>query len=110
MTRVKCASWQGATRAGTPTAIHRRRSGCHSRRKHLRLAGSHSNEVKQRVLTALERLERHIEPEPNSGCWLWIGSRHKDGYGWVRRDGRSQLAHRYIFQLVVGPIPTAMNW
>ena len=27
-------------------------------------------------------------------CWLWCGSKNKDGYGRVRYEGRRQLAHR----------------
>lgn len=38
-------------------------------------------------------LERAI-PEPNTGCWLWLGCVNNKGYGQVRRGGRTQLAHR----------------
>lgn len=52
-----------------------------------------------------ERVWRHIEPEPNSGCWLWIGHITKDGYGAVGEGGRSHLVHRVLYRLLVGPIP-----
>jgi hypothetical protein len=31
--------------------------------------------------TVLERFEQYYIPEPNSGCWLWIGSCNDKGYG-----------------------------
>jgi hypothetical protein len=39
-----------------------------------------------------------------SGCWLWIGARHSMGYG--KFDG--EMAHRYAWQLVNGPIPDGL--
>ena len=30
--------------------------------------------------TLLERFERLYIPEPNSGCWLWLGSLAGEGY------------------------------
>src|SRR5690242_13637610 len=39
-------------------------------------------------------------------CWLWTGFITKDGYGRFRgNDGRKTLAHRYSWELHVGPIP-----
>lgn len=60
--------------------------------------------VQPRVPLA-ERVWRHIEPEPNSGCWLWIGHITEDGYGAVGEGGRSLLVHRVLYALLVGPIP-----
>ena len=52
----------------------------------------------------------HIEPEPNSGCWLWIG--HDDGhkgYGRVETpDGPRTQAHRAAWMAFVGPIPDGL--
>ena len=62
-----------------------------------------------RGATMLERLEFWSQPEPNSGCWLWLGGVNWDGYaqGW---DGkrRSRIA-RSAFEALVGPIPPGMN-
>lgn len=38
-------------------------------------------------------------PEPNSGCWLWLGARNGD-YGVVHID-RIEYAHRTSFQIFV---------
>ena len=41
-------------------------------------------------------------PEPNSGCWIWLGvlidvSRDRGKYGRFWVDGKYELAHRYPF-------------
>lgn len=57
-----------------------------------------------KALSPIERFEEMYIPEPNSGCWLWIG-RSLKGYG---RFGGSHYAHRLSFQLFNGPIPKGM--
>lgn len=44
-------------------------------------------------------------PEPNSGCWLWIGARSKNGYG---TSYPNILAHRESYERHVGPIPDGL--
>jgi len=49
-------------------------------------------------------------PEPNSGCWLWLGAvDHKTGYGHFSST-RSNItgAHRASWQLHKGAIPTGL--
>ena len=52
-----------------------------------------------------------IERIPESGCWLWVGAMHKNGYGNVHLSNprRNAVAHRAIYELFVGPIPSAMD-
>jgi len=51
----------------------------------------------------IEWLESKYMPEPNSGCWLWLGSLTTEGYGrWSRK---CLMAHRISYELVHGPIP-----
>ena len=52
-----------------------------------------------------ERFWARVEPEPNSGCWLWTGGRHRGGYGGFFWNGRMQSAHRVIFEVMFGPVP-----
>lgn len=42
------------------------------------------------------------------GCWLWTASRKPEGYGQLRRRGRTLFAHRVAFELLVGPIPAGL--
>lgn len=54
--------------------------------------------------------ERYI-PEPNSGCWLWIGGVDTKGYGRVSSSNTTEgpcLAHRASYELAHGPIPDGM--
>lgn len=60
-----------------------------------------------------ERLEALSIPEPNSGCWLWLGHLKDNDYGTlaVKIDGiwRTQLAHRVSYETSRGPIPDGMD-
>ena len=59
-------------------------------------------------MTVQERFDDKYIPEPNSGCWLWVGASDKKGYGRFRTDrkeGRSiDIAHRFSWMLYVGPL------
>ena len=51
-------------------------------------------------MSAEARFMSKTMPEPNSGCWLWIGSTRKDGYGrFSLRDSKPILAHRASYEL-----------
>ena len=59
--------------------------------------------------SAIERFEASYIPEPNSGCWLWIGTlRGSNLYGTIKVDGKNTLAHRFSYSLVKGAIPNGM--
>lgn len=59
-----------------------------------------------------ERIVTYSHVEPNTGCWLWLGSVRTDGYGtvYVRRNGRpvNYAAHRASYTLWRGPIPDGL--
>lgn len=56
-------------------------------------------------LPEIERFWAKVSPEPNSGCWLWIGACIADGYG---SFGASR-AHRWAYEHFVGPIPSGLH-
>lgn len=43
--------------------------------------------------------------ERTDGCWNWLGSRNRDGYGSARFAGRHIGAHRVAYMAVIGRIP-----
>lgn len=57
----------------------------------------------------LERFEARYVPEPNSGCWLWLGGLAGGGYA-TMWGGRSMIrAGRWAYQTFVGPIPYGLE-
>src|SRR5690349_11709165 len=64
------------------------------------------------VMTEQERrraeealFDKFVAPEPNSGCWLWLGTIGSKGYGDVQIKGRSFRAHRAFYFLRHGVVP-----
>lgn len=57
------------------------------------------------TLTPEERFMQHVSPEPNTGCWLWLGSSARHGYGSFWLSGRLRPASRVSYELFVGGIP-----
>lgn len=57
-----------------------------------------------------ERFWRYALPEPNSGCWLWIGSIRPDGYGQFSVSaGRARVAHIVAWEMYRGPVPEGLE-
>lgn len=42
-------------------------------------------------------------------CWLWTGKIEETSYGRVSHRGRLEGAHRFAYELVVGPIPPGLH-
>lgn len=42
-------------------------------------------------------------------CWEWKAARTAQGYGQVRVDGVTRFAHRVVYEMVVGPIPSGLE-
>lgn len=53
-------------------------------------------------------LESYYIPEPNSGCWLWLGAATAGGYGNYWYEGRCRRAHSVLYILNKGPIPDGL--
>lgn len=45
---------------------------------------------------------RHVER--TNRCWLWTGSVGSTGYGQIRASGRLVKAHRFSYELLIGPL------
>jgi hypothetical protein len=61
----------------------------------------------------IARFMDKVMPEPNSGCWLWMGSVKPLGYGSFnlgRRPSRRTLqAHRFSYMADKGAIPAGLQ-
>ena len=56
----------------------------------------------------LDRYWSQIHAEPNTGCWLWIGSL-RTGYGRIKVNGKTNVAHRLSYEHFKGPIPAGLQ-
>ena len=57
----------------------------------------------------LARFDRLCIPEPNSGCWLWLGALHVFGYGKFGLHEKIYHAHRIAWQLLRGRISSGLQ-
>ena len=59
----------------------------------------------------LSKIEEKYIPEPNSGCWLWIGAVNQktDGYGFIIKTIRGKsikiYGHRFLYENYRKAIP-----
>lgn len=61
-----------------------------------------------RAFTIAQRLEANSIPEPNSGCYLWLGPITGSGYGHFRLNGQDIIAHRVAYEQTYGPVPKGL--
>lgn len=86
--------------------------GCDRKHDSHGLCGMHSMRHKRGRGVAQGRRARasyfrdQVNESP-SGCWLWGGKVREDGYGQFSSD--SLMAHRYAYELWVGPIPEGLQ-
>jgi len=58
-----------------------------------------------------QRFWDKVEPEPNTGCWLWTAATNHAGYGmfWIGsktdHTDRMTRAHRHAYKKLIGPLP-----
>lgn len=57
-----------------------------------------------------EMFAGHSIPEPNTGCWIWMGALDRLGYGKMHASARrpATIAHRTAWELERGPIPAGL--
>lgn len=63
--------------------------------------------IKRKDLSLLERL--HDWFQESSGCWIWVGSKSKTGYGKITFHGEQIYAHRAMWEALNGLIPDGLS-
>lgn len=47
--------------------------------------------------------------DTSGDCWLWTGTGDRGGYGQLKIKGQTRMAHRLVYELLVGPIPKGLQ-
>ena len=55
-----------------------------------------------------KQLKERITQSPD-GCWEWDGAHHVSGYAMVKREGRTEVVHRVVWEALRGPIPEGLQ-
>jgi len=61
-------------------------------------------------MNSLTRFMSKIQKDPDSGCWLWTGSKcGSTDYGEIREKRKRHLVHRWAYQRLKGEIPEGLE-
>jgi len=58
--------------------------------------------------TLPQRFIDKVHIHPDTGCHVWTACRNTEGYGQFRVEGKTLGAHRYAYEIVVGPVPAGL--
>jgi hypothetical protein len=68
------------------------------------------HQSKGRAIPAADRFWPKVDKDLSSGCWNWTASLVTGGYGGFADDQlRPVRAHRFAYELLVGPIPAGLH-
>jgi hypothetical protein len=70
-----------------------------------------SNQYTVTGMTVREMFDAKWTPEPNTGCWLWVGTITGGGYGMFHSPSLKKMvmAHRWSWEAYRGPIPSGLR-
>lgn len=54
------------------------------------------------MVSEVDRFMRHVSPEPNTGCWLWMAGEDRDGYGMFWSAGKTHRATHFSLTVLAG--------
>jgi len=57
----------------------------------------------------VEHFWKKVNKDTPNGCWEWTGARLPFGHGQIAVNRKTQLAHRFSYELHIGPIPAGME-
>lgn len=50
-----------------------------------------------------------VDRRDTEECWLWTSTANNKGYGAFYINGQMRLAHRFAYELLIGPIPEGLE-
>lgn len=56
--------------------------------------------------SAEQRFWANVERDGPTECWIWTGGRNAAGYGRFKVNGKKVFTHRYVYELLVAPLPS----
>lgn len=59
--------------------------------------------------TVAARIMSHLSIDSSTSCWIFTGTRDRNGYGSIRCGPRMKLAHRVAYVVHKGEIPEGMQ-
>ncbi len=62
-----------------------------------------------RTLPAAIRFAAKVSQPDCNGCWNWLGRDNGQGYGAFKAGGVQYKAHRFSYEMAVGPIPDGLE-
>src|SRR5687767_6744986 len=61
-------------------------------------------------LTTIQRWAAKVRlPTVSGGCWEWIGSKYRQGYGCFALGQTSVRAHRFAYEAFIGAVPEGLE-
>lgn len=64
---------------------------------------------RQTIEQVTERFWDKVQKKPSNGCWLWTAGCFPSGYWAFTVYGKTLRAHRFAYELSVGPISTELS-
>lgn len=53
----------------------------------------------------LQQIKWRCHVDPSTECWEWKNCTQSNGYGRISVNGKSMYVHRYVYEMLHGPIP-----
>lgn len=85
-----------------------RRGWCYMHYRRWRVEGTPGEAANRRSVTKGDMWSK-VDRNGPGGCWIWTASTDQKGYGRITRNNRKHSAHRYMYKLLVGPIPDGLE-
>lgn len=58
---------------------------------------------------AYQRFWKYVLVRPRTRCWIWSGNHYHNGYGQFAVNQRPVRAHRFAYEMFIGPIPAGFD-